>query len=165
VAERPLPLLIELRKYGRDRHDQKCSSVVEYLHQGEVACRLNQQQLHEVLQAGDAIALFDGVDEVFDPHLRDVVVTDIHRFTNDYPQVQVIVTSRWLGYKAQPLRDAGFQHYMLQDLTDEQVGEFVERWHDQTFPEGADKLRKRERLHRACGSRDRFGSWRGTRCC
>jgi predicted NACHT family NTPase len=149
LAERPLPLLIELRKYGRDRHDQKCSSVVEYLHQGEVACRLNQQQLHEVLQSGDAIALFDGVDEVFDPHLRDVVVTDIHRFTNDYPQVQVIVTSRWLGYKAQPLRDAGFQHYMLQDLTDEQVGEFVERWHDQTFPDGADKLRKRERLHRA----------------
>jgi hypothetical protein len=125
LAERPLPLLIELRKYGRDRHDQKCSSVVEYLHQGEVACRLNQQQLHEVLQSGDAIALFDGVDEVFDPHLRDVVVTDIHRFTNDYPQVQVIVTSRWLGYKAQPLRDAGFEHYMLQDLTDEQVGEFV----------------------------------------
>jgi predicted NACHT family NTPase len=149
LAERPLPLLIELRKYGRDRHDQKCSSVVEYLHQGEVACRLNQQQLHEVLQAGEAIALFDGVDEVFDPHLRDVVVTDIHRFTNDYPQVQVIVTSRWLGYKAQPLRDAGFEHYMLQDLTDEQVGEFVERWHDQTFPDGADKLRKRERLHRA----------------
>jgi hypothetical protein len=149
LAERPLPLLIELRKYGRDRHDQKCSSVVEYLHQGEVACRLNQQQLHEVLQAGEAIALFDGVDEVFDPHLREVVVTDIHRFTNDYPQVQVIVTSRWLGYKAQPLRDAGFEHYMLQDLTDEQVGEFVERWHDQTFPDGADKLRKRERLHRA----------------
>jgi predicted NACHT family NTPase len=89
------------------------------------------------------------VDEVFDPHLRDVVVTDIHRFTNDYPQVQVIVTSRWLGYKAQPLRDAGFEHYMLQDLTDDQVGEFVTRWHDQTFPEGADKLRKRERLHRA----------------
>jgi transposase-like protein len=149
LAERPLPLLIELRKYGKDRHDQKCSSVVEYLHQGEVACRLNQRQLHEVLQAGDAIALFDGVDEVFDPHLRDVVVTDIHRFTNDYPQVQVIVTSRWLGYKAQLLRDAGFDHYMLQDLTDEQVGEFVQRWHDQTFPEGADKLRKRERLHRA----------------
>jgi hypothetical protein len=149
LAERPLPLLIELRKYARDRHDQKCSSMVEYLHQGDMACRLNQQRLHEVLQAGDAIALFDGIDEVFDPNLRDVVVTDIHRFTNDYPQVQVVATSRWLGYKAQTLRDAGFQHYMLQDLTDEQIAEFIQRWHDQTFPEGADKVRKRERLHRA----------------
>jgi hypothetical protein len=149
LAQRPLPLLIELRKYARDRHDQKCSSIVEYLHQGDIACRLNQQRLHEVLTAGDAVALFDGVDEVFDPNLRDVVVTDIHRFTNNYPQVQVVVTSRWLGYKAQTLRDAGFQHYMLQDLTDEQIAEFIQRWHDQTFPEGADKVRKRERLHQA----------------
>ncbi|MGG6238875.1 NACHT domain-containing protein [Nodosilinea sp. AN01ver1] len=149
LAQRPLPLLIELRKYARDRHDKKCSSIVEYLDKGDIACRLNQQRLHEVLLAGDAIALFDGIDEVFDPNLRDVVVTDIHRFTNDYPQVQVVVTSRWLGYKAQTLRDAGFQHYMLQDLTDAQIAEFIARWHDQTFPEGADKVRKRERLHKA----------------
>jgi len=149
LAQRPLPVLIELRKYARDRNDQKCSSMVEYLHQGDIACRLNQQRLHEVLLAGDAIALFDGIDEVFDPNLRDVVVTDILRFTNDYPQVQVVVTSRWLGYKAQTLRDAGFQHYMLQDLTDEQITEFIGRWHDLTFLEGADKVRKRERLHKA----------------
>ncbi|MEM1292858.1 MAG: HEAT repeat domain-containing protein [Cyanobacteria bacterium P01_H01_bin.162] len=149
LAQRPLPLLIELRKYARDRNDKKCSSLVEYLHQGDIACRLNQQRLHEVLTAGNAIALFDGIDEVFDPNLRDVVVTDIHRFTNNYPQVQLVVTSRWLGYKAQTLRDAGFQHYMLQDLTDEQIAEFIERWHDQTFPEGADKVRKRERLQKA----------------
>ncbi|RZM82453.1 NACHT domain-containing protein [Leptolyngbya iicbica LK] len=149
LAQRPLPLLIELRKYARDRNDKKCSSMVEYLHQGDIACRLNQQRLHEVLTAGNAVALFDGIDEVFDPNLRDVVVTDIHRFTNNYPQVQVVVTSRWLGYKAQTLRDAGFQHYMLQDLTDDQIAEFIERWHDQTFADGADKVRKQERLHKA----------------
>ncbi|MEM6837612.1 MAG: HEAT repeat domain-containing protein [Cyanobacteria bacterium P01_C01_bin.120] len=149
LTQRPLPLLIELRKYARDRNDKKCSSIVEYLHQGDIACRLNQQRLHEVLTAGQAVALFDGIDEVFDPKLREVVVTDIHRFTNNYSQVQVVVTSRWLGYKAQTLRDAGFQHYMLQDLTDEQIAEFIQRWHDQTFPEGADKVRKRERLHKA----------------
>jgi predicted NACHT family NTPase len=45
----------------------------------------------------------DGIDEVFDPTLREVVVTDIHRFTNDYPHVQVIATSRWLGYKPDPV--------------------------------------------------------------
>ncbi|PZV16794.1 MAG: NTPase, partial [Leptolyngbya sp.] len=146
LAQRPLPLLIELRKYARDRNDKKCSSMVEYLHKGDIACRLNQQRLDEVLKAGDAIALFDGIDEVFDPNLREVVVTDIHRFTNDYPQVQVIATSRWLGYKAQTLRDAGFQHYMLQELSDAQITDFIERWHDQTF---ADKVCKQERLHKA----------------
>jgi predicted NACHT family NTPase len=149
LAQRPLPLLIELRKYARDRQEKKCNGIVDHLYRGNKPCHLNRQQLHEVLTNGDAIALFDGIDEVFDPHLRDEVVTDIHRFTNDYPSVQAIATSRWLGYKAQTLRDAGFQHYMLQDLTDEQIAEFIERWHDQTFPEGADKLRKRDRLHKA----------------
>ncbi|MEQ9554059.1 MAG: hypothetical protein RIM23_31115 [Coleofasciculus sp. G3-WIS-01] len=45
--------------------------------------------------------MFDGLDEVFDPGKREDVITDIHRFTNDYPDVRVIVTSRVIGYKPQ----------------------------------------------------------------
>ncbi|MFM7575952.1 MAG: NACHT domain-containing protein, partial [Microcystaceae cyanobacterium] len=93
--------------------------------------------------------LFDGIDEIFDPVLREEVVTDIHRFSNDYAQVQVIVTSRWLGYKAQRLRDAGFRHFMLQDFEIEQIEDFIERWHDLTFTDEVDKLRKKERLMKA----------------
>ena len=145
----PIPLLLELRTYARDKQTGKCQDLLEFIHAGNVTCRLNQQQLHDTLKTGQAIALFDGIDEVFDPSLRDEVVTDIHRFTNDYPTVQVIVTSRWLGYKAQRLRDAGFQHFMLQDLEDEQIETFIQRWHDLTFADGADKVRKQERLQKA----------------
>ena len=145
----PIPLLIELRSYARDQQAGRCRDILTFLHSGNITCRLNQQQLHDKLSAGQAIALFDGIDEVFDPELRDRVVTDIHRFTNDYPAVQVIVTSRWLGYKAQRLRDAGFRHFMLQDLEAEQIEVFMQRWHDLTFLEGADKQRKQERLQKA----------------
>ncbi len=142
----PIPLLIELRIYAQNRHSGKCDGILGFLHSGDILERLNQHQLEEWLKRGHAIAMFDGLDEVFDPALREVVVTDIHSFTNKYPQVQTIATSRWLGYKAQRLRDAGFRHFMLQDLTSEQIEEFIQRWHDQTFPEGEDKVRKRERL-------------------
>ncbi|NET60962.1 MAG: hypothetical protein F6K47_33965 [Symploca sp. SIO2E6] len=54
-------------------------------------CRLNQHHLQEWLQAGKVLVMFDGLDEVFDPAQRDKVITDIHRFTNDYPQARVIV--------------------------------------------------------------------------
>ncbi|MFG6104866.1 NACHT domain-containing protein [Leptothoe sp. EHU-05/26/07-4] len=145
----PIPLLIELRTYARDKQKQRCQDILSFIHSGNVTCRLNQQQLHERLQRGEAIALFDGIDEVFDPVLRDEVVTDIHRFTNRYPNVQVIATSRWLGYKAQRLRDAEFRHFMLQELDEEQIEAFIQRWHDLTFPEGADKVRKRDRLQKA----------------
>jgi hypothetical protein len=145
----PLPLLLELRTYARDKQAGKCKDIVSFIHGGNITCRLNQQDLHEKLKNGDVIALFDGIDEVFDPALRDEVVTDIHRFTNEYPAVRSIATSRWLGYKAQRLRDAGFQHFMLQELNDEQMKDFVVRWHDLNFVEGADKDRKRERLRKA----------------
>jgi HEAT repeat protein len=145
----PIPLLLELRIYARDKQAGKCQDILSFIHAGNITCRLNQQQLHEKLRSGQAVALFDGIDEIFDPVLREEVVTDIHRFSNDYDQVQVIVTSRWLGYKAQRLRDAGFRHFMLQDLEIEQIQAFIERWHELTFTDQADKVRKWERLQRA----------------
>ena len=145
----PMPLLVELRTYSRDRQAGKCQDILTFLHGGNITCRLDQQQLHDKLKAGHAIALFDGIDEVFDPALREEVVTDIHRFTGDYPQVRVIATSRWLGYKVQRLRDAGFQHFMLQDLECEQIEGFIQRWHDLTSLIGVDKERKRDRLQHA----------------
>ncbi|MFN6385251.1 MAG: NACHT domain-containing protein [Pseudanabaena sp.] len=145
----PLPLLLELRTYARDKQAGKCQDIVSFIHGGNITCRLNQQDLHEKLKNGDVIALFDGIDEVFDPALRDEVVTDIHRFTNEYPAVRSVATSRWLGYKSHRLSNAGFQHFMLQELNDEQMQDFVVRWHDLNFAEGADKDRKRERLQKA----------------
>ncbi|MEB3119911.1 MAG: HEAT repeat domain-containing protein [Snowella sp.] len=145
----PIPLLLELRVYVRDKQAGKCQDILSFIHGGNITCRLNQQQIHEKLKSGQAVALFDGIDEIFDPVLREKVVTDIHRFSNDYVQVQVIITSRWLGYKAQRLRDAGFRHFMLQDLEIEQIEDFLERWHELTFTDQADKVRKWERLQRA----------------
>jgi len=156
-AERPLrdlslyalPLLLELRIYARDKQAGKCQDILSFIHGGNITCRLNQQELHEKLRSGQVVALFDGIDEIFDPVLREEVVTDIHRFSNDYAQVQVIITSRWLGYKAQRLRDAGFRHFMLQDLEIKQIQDFLERWHDLTFTDQADKVHKWNRLEGA----------------
>ncbi|MEB3121059.1 MAG: HEAT repeat domain-containing protein [Snowella sp.] len=145
----PIPLLLELRIYARDKQAGKCQDILSFIHGGNITCRLNQQEIHEKLRSGQAVALFDGIDEIFDPALREEVVTDIHRFSNDYAQVQVIITSRWLGYKVQRLRDAGFRHFMLQDLEIEQIEDFIERWHDLTFTDEVDKLRKKERLIKA----------------
>ncbi len=148
---KPIPLLIELRLYAQDKEKRICNDFLEYLHKGNTACRLNQLELDALLKGGKAVALFDGVDEVFDPKLREAVVTDIHRFSNQYGAVQMVVTSRWLGYKAEALRKAEFAHYMLQDLNDEQIEDFLERWHGLTFTKGqqAERERKQGRLQKA----------------
>jgi predicted NACHT family NTPase len=93
--------------------------------------------------------MFDGLDEVFEPAKRKEIISDIHRFTNDYKDVQVIVTSRVIGYQPQQLRDAEFYHFMLQDLESEQVEDFIERWHNLTYHNEGESERKSQRLKRA----------------
>ncbi len=150
VISLPIPLLIELRTYMRNRDNGDCHNFLEFFHQSSGAIsHLNQHQLQEQLKTGKVLVMFDGLDEVFDPGKREDVITDIHRFTNEYPNVQVIVTSRVIGYKPQRLRDAEFHHFMLQDLDEKQIEDFLYRWHELTFTDEADKLRKRERLQRA----------------
>ncbi|MDE5112842.1 MAG: NACHT domain-containing protein, partial [Trichodesmium sp. St15_bin1_1] len=147
---RPIPLLIELRDYVRNYQDNQCHNFLDFLEKGRgVTCHLPQQELDAKLQNGDAIVMFDGLDEVFDPAKRKEIISDIHRFTNDYKNVRVIVTSRVIGYKPQQLRDAEFYHFMLQDLESEQVEDFIQRWHDLTYQNESEKERKRERLKRA----------------
>lgn len=146
----PIPLLIELRTYIRNRDSGQCKNFLEFFHNSSgVICHLNQHQLVEQLNAGNALVMFDGLDEVFDPGKREDVITDIHSFTNKYPNARVIVTSRVIGYKLQRLRDAEFHHFMLQDLDEEQIKVFIKNWHDLTFNDEVDKVRKRDRLQRA----------------
>ncbi|NEQ70380.1 MAG: NTPase, partial [Symploca sp. SIO2D2] len=128
---------------------------------GNVICRLNQHQLQERLKAGKVLVMFDGLDEVFEPTQREKVITDIHRFTNEYPKVRVIVTSRIIGYKPQRLKDAEFRHFLLQDLESEQVQDFIYRWHKLTFTDEADKERKQERLQRAIDTSKAIGELAG----
>jgi len=145
----PLPLLIELREYNR----WECSSgkgFPKYLHEASTWHRLNQQTLKHLLEQPDRVVLLlDGLDEVFDPAQREQVVNDIHRFSNDYKQVRIVVTSRVVGYQPHRLRSAEFRHFMLQDLDKDQIGSFLDKWHDVTFADQDEAETKRERLQRA----------------
>jgi len=143
-----LPLLIELRDYNR----WQCSngkSFLAYLHQASTWHRLNQQTLDYLLkQPGRVLLLLDGLDEVFDPIEREQVVNDIHRFSNEYKNTRIILTSRIVGYKAERLRDAEFRDFMLQDLDEKQIEQFLKLWHEVTFNDQHEAEQKRKRLNK-----------------
>jgi predicted NACHT family NTPase len=145
-----IPLLIELRNYIQSKKDHECLDFVEFVHKGSNwVNHLEQHQLETWLNQGQVVVLLDGLDEVIERPQRGNVLTQIHSFTQRYPQVPVIVTSRVVGYRAETLRNAGFHHYMLQDLNEEQIADFIQRWHDQAYSDDVDKQRKRERLKQA----------------
>ena len=147
----PLPLLIELREYQR-WHCPSHKGFLKYLHEAPTWHRLNQQTLKHLLeQPNRVLLLLDGLDEVFDPAEREQVVNDIHRFSNEYKQVRMVVTSRVVGYQPHRLRSAEFRHFMLQDLNDGQISTFLDCWHKGTFDkeQKTESDSKRERLSQA----------------
>jgi hypothetical protein len=110
--------------------------------------QLDQRELDAALKHGSAIFLLDGLDEIFDPEVRKEVASQLVRFCVRYPNARFLVTSRIIGYDlvASILRDAGFQHYLLQELDEEQQNRFLTRWHELAYPENHERAEKLNRL-------------------
>ena len=151
-AEAPndeLPLLVELREYTQEHNS--ITSFLEYFHQGaRTICRLDRLDVDDLLRKGQARVMFDGLDEVFDPSIRSKIVTEIIRFTNEYPKVRVVVTSRIVGYvkhlNSERLQNAGFHQFTLQDLDSDQIQKFIEQWHEFALGNDPDRPRLQTRL-------------------
>jgi predicted NACHT family NTPase len=150
LTSQPIPLLIELRKYMQDCNSKQCRDFLDFFHQASNSiCNIERELLQARLVSGGAFVIFDGLDEVFDPQQREQAVGEIVNFTLQYPRVRVLVTSRVIGYKPQRLREANFRHFMLQDLTDSQIDDFLKKWHELAFNHQKERQQKQERLHRA----------------
>lgn len=143
-----LPLLVELRYYMSEVAAKNCDGFLEYFHylgktQGYT---LNHLELKEQLKTRPCLIIFDGLDEIFDPGLRDKVTQEIIGFAGEYPQARVVVTSRIIGYKGKALQNANFSEYTLLNLNQEQIKTFALGWLNLVFkdkPEEADSRYKR----------------------
>ena len=153
VLQGYLPLLVELRTYARVRAEGKAETFVEflaYLAETE-GYPFNAGQLEEFLRSdGRALVIFDGLDELFDPADRELAAERIAGFAARYPTTRVLVTSRIIGYKRAILTNSGFEHYTLQDLGDDQIGDFLATWYGLAFHgRDQDSRERRERLLKA----------------
>jgi Domain of unknown function (DUF4062)/HEAT repeats/NACHT domain len=145
-----LPLLIELRSYAGLYADEKCETFLEFLeHMGKTeGWHLNKEALHHHLKTdGRAVVIFDGLDEIFEPEARETVARRIAGFASDYPKARIIATSRIIGYRRKILEDAGFTHFTLQDLDEQQVATFVDQWYSLALSDRPDEAHdRRERI-------------------
>ncbi|WP_345601592.1 NACHT domain-containing protein, partial [Streptomyces chumphonensis] len=134
-----LPVVVELRRYAEERwREATFEDYLEHLHSTEGMC-VPRQILTPLLESGRALVVFDGMDELFDPAVRESVARRIAAFASRYPNTRVVVTSRVIGYRRAVLAGAGFAHYMLQDLDTEQIEEFTGRWYANSCPQDPQK--------------------------
>ena len=151
--EKYLPILIELRDYAAECARNKCDTFVEYLDfLGRTkGYGLNKETLDNYLRNdGKAVVIFDGLDEIFDLNQRENIEKEIIGFTVNYPKVQIIVTSRIVGYKRRILTNAGFSHYTLQDFKRPQIDIFIDKWYNIALINNSDEVNARKnRLYRS----------------
>ena len=138
-----LPLLIELREYAL----APVNSFLEFLHCGRGAdWQFDQKQLHEHLLEEATLVMFDGLDEVFARSSQAAIIDEIIRFSQQYPQAKVLVTSRIIGYNPERFQHAGFRQFTIQPLDKSEIQDFIERWYDLAMGADGDKERLKQRL-------------------
>jgi len=138
-----LPLLIELREFAIN----PSANFLEFLHRGRgVDWQFDQQQLHQHLLESPTLVMFDGLDEVFDRATQSTIIDDIIRFSQQYPKIQVLVTSRIIGYNPERLQQSGFRQLTIQSLDTDEIHEFINRWYDLSMGSDPDKVRLKQRL-------------------
>jgi hypothetical protein len=144
-----VPVLVELRTYASPRwRSGTFLDLIDYLHASE-DLGFPKSVLDAYLRhGGRALVVFDGLDEIFDPAVREQAARQIEAFASRYQQVRVIVTSRPTGYPARPvLEDGGFTRYLLQDLDLDQVTAFMTAWYAASLPDDpTEAARLRDRV-------------------
>jgi len=127
-----IPLLLPFREYTRE---SASLSIIEFLYRQagtELSIALPEGFLEGVLEAGQAVLLLDGLDEVGRPGERAAMRDRVMAFCRAYPRTPLLVTSRIAGYDEALLAAhgrEGFVHLELAAFEDEDLREFVRRWY------------------------------------
>lgn len=131
-----LPIRVPLREYAeyRERSLGVGASILDFIR----AFAKTELQLSDVpdgffefyFENRQAFLILDGLDEIFNLHLREQVKSDIISFTQViYPRNLVLVTSRIVGYEEASFSDTEFSHLGILPFSDPQVSEYVEKWY------------------------------------
>lgn len=134
-----LPVLIPLRRLGaylKAQHAQE-AGIEGHARMLEHLCAMLQGERVPVtpdfftpyLEAGDAVVLLDGLDEVADPDLRRRVAELITGFTLAYPRCRYVIASRIVGYTGAARLDADYTTTTVRDFDAEDSAQFLCNWH------------------------------------
>lgn len=123
-----LPILVRIADYDAVKGDSSLS-LGDYLPMSYPYVDASQKALSQVfrtaLRQGNALVLFDGLDEVANRARRSEIAKSIRKFVDAYPGNQFVATSRIAGYV--PI--AGFVPFTFSTLSGEQLGHIFARWY------------------------------------
>jgi predicted NACHT family NTPase len=105
---------------------------------GELAGAFSSLLL-ESLREGRVLLLVDGLDEIADSGKRVAFVTQLRTFLSTYPGVDVVVTSREVGFRVVAgSLSAHCDHYQIADFSREDIERLTVAWHREVVGDRAE---------------------------
>ena len=132
-----LPIRIELRRMGDFFTSYPEKSVEEFLtdvvKKESGGGRIKVSELHRVLSQAPVLLIFDGLDEVGDDELRDLVLTRVSECIERLESglaadLRVVVTTRPPAISGKRDKLPDFVRFPISVLTQPRVDEYVHRW-------------------------------------
>lgn len=130
--EGKVPFFVELRELSHTH--QKYDVLSEYL-LDSYSLQASAVELEQLLEAGRALILLDGLDEVQNTE-RQRVQTAIRDFGRKYDQNQIVITSR---IAAQQYIFEQFTEVELANFNDSQIQDFANQWFLLYYPDSERK--------------------------
>ena len=153
-----LPILIRIRDWARNL-DRSLPEYLRHFAENTLHTQILPEGFFERwLEAGRALILLDGLDEVTQEAQRYEVVRRIENFLGRYPENgnRAIVTSRPAGYKRDFFRTEAFPHYWLQPFGDDRIETFIHAWYENRIADSAEAQRRQQSLQNALNRSDRI---------
>jgi hypothetical protein len=138
ISDERLPVFVTLRRYADAIKSDDNLSLIEYM-RANIEADLSIggvpiEFIEYYLESGNAILLFDGVDELPSPTFKIQIRNRIRNLAATYPGTSIIVTSRVYGYQGPFSFDkSDFVHHKLAKLRDEEIAQFVKDWYNVRF--------------------------------
>ncbi|MFD4640675.1 NACHT domain-containing protein [Lentzea sp. NPDC058436] len=121
-----VPLLVQLKQHQRPAGDF-VTIIAEELR--TLTQRVEDpRHVADLLDAGEALVVFDGLDEVGDIQARRAAVAAIEAFAARFPLARIVVTCRQESYPVAKLDATTFPVHWLPDFEPDQVARYVRTW-------------------------------------
>jgi hypothetical protein len=148
-----LSIVVVLRRYADELKRDRNLSLLDYIVRTAQADfniqDIDKQFFEYYLVSGQAVVLFDGIDELPTPSFKKLVRDRISSLSISFPGITTIVTSRIVGYDAAiRFKANGFDHFKIARLALVEIREFVDDWYRIRIDHPVEASQHAEDLHR-----------------
>lgn len=126
--EGKIPFHVTLREFAKQPQEQSIASFIKHRLDAHYQHPAPHGLVEEFLLSGEAVVVFDGLDELLDTSKRRAVSSAVELFGIKYPLCSILVTSRRIGYDQARLDPEIFRVRVISEFAPKDVHSYVHKW-------------------------------------